>query len=277
MTRRIVVLVLLCAAMITAYFGASRWLIHHQAVALDDIVRDRPVTVDIAVRRDREMAAMAEMIELPVAMVSHGNTVKHTEYSFLTNALAARGYLVVSIQHDLDTDEPMVTKVGEEFVGRRSQYNRDIANVFLAIEKLKHLYPNADFHHLTMVGHSNGGDVSMYFAKRHPDLVRRVVTLDNLRVPFATDGKVKILSFRSKDPVFKADPGVVPDDELCARLGIKVIKTDFQHNDMSDRGSDRVRAFIEAKLYEFLDGDESATHPAKPDDTRVVLSSVGAR
>ena len=28
-----------------------------------------------------------------------------------------------------------------------------------------------------------------------------------------TDGKFKILSFRSQDPQFKTDPGVVPDED----------------------------------------------------------------
>jgi len=257
MRRRTIILAVCCAAVAALYFAGSKWLVHHQTVALTDILRDRPVTVDVAVRRDLEMEAVAEMVELPVAIVSHGNTVKHTEYSFLTNALAARGFLVVSIQHDLDSDEPMVTRVGEEFVGRRSQYNRDIANIFFAIDKLKTIYPHADFHHLTMVGHSNGGDVSMYFATRHPELVKRVVTLDNLRVPFMTDGKVKILSFRSKDPVFKTDPGVIPDDATCDKLGIKVVRTEFQHNDLSDRGPDKVKAFIEARLQQFLDGEDA--------------------
>jgi hypothetical protein len=32
------------------------------------------------------------MIELPVAVLNHGNTVKFTEYSFLANVFAARGY-----------------------------------------------------------------------------------------------------------------------------------------------------------------------------------------
>jgi pimeloyl-ACP methyl ester carboxylesterase len=35
-----------------------------------------------------------------------------------------------------------------------------------------------------MVGHSNGGDISMYFAKRYPEMIKKVVTLDKLRVPF---------------------------------------------------------------------------------------------
>src|SRR5260370_39677591 len=125
-----------------------------------------------------------------------------------------------------------------------------------AIDELKKAQPHADYRDLTLVGHSNGGDISMYFAKLHPDMVKKVVTLDNLRVPFLTDGNVKILSFRSKDPVFKADPGVVPSDEICAKAGIKVVRTEFQHNDLSDRGPDRVKASIEASVQAFLDEDE---------------------
>jgi pimeloyl-ACP methyl ester carboxylesterase len=155
----------------------------------------------------------------------------------------------------------MVTKAGEEYVGRRMQYNRGIFNIKFAIENLEKLYPNADYKHLTLIGHSNGGDISMYFAKLHPELVRKVVTLDNLRVPFLTDGKVKILSFRSKDPVFKTDPGVIPDDETCAKAGIEVVKTDFQHTDLSDRGPENVKASIQARLEEFLDKDEGVKSP----------------
>jgi pimeloyl-ACP methyl ester carboxylesterase len=255
--RRGLIVLGLCVAAVAAYFTADRWGIHHVALSSHDILReDRNVTVQIAVRRDREMQAMAEMIDLPVAVLSHGNTVKHTEYSFLSNVFAARGYLVISIQHDLATDDPMVTKAGEEYVGRRMQYNRGAFNIMFAIDEVKKLYPNADYRKLTLVGHSNGGDISMFFAKQHPDLVRKVVTLDNLRVPFLTDGKVKILSFRSKDPQFKADPGVVPDDETCERAGIKVVRTEFQHNDLSDRGSDRVKSSIQASVHQFLDEDE---------------------
>jgi pimeloyl-ACP methyl ester carboxylesterase len=169
-----------------------------------------------------------------------------------------RGYMVVSVQHDLEADGPMVTKVGEEYVGRRPHYNRGIANIMFAIDELRKIQPNADYHHLTLVGHSNGGDISMYFAARHPDLVRRVVTLDNLRVPFITDGKFKILSFRSTDPVFKADPGVVPDNEMCRRAGITVVNTSYQHNELSDRGPDQVKTTIESIVDRFLDDDTPA-------------------
>jgi hypothetical protein len=65
------------------------------------------------------------------------------------------------------------------------------------------------------------------------------------------------LSFRSKDPVFKTDPGVIPDDETCKKAGITVVKTDFQHNDLSDRGPDRVKTSIQAMVDQFLDDDDS--------------------
>jgi alpha-beta hydrolase superfamily lysophospholipase len=278
MKRGTIILLSVCAVLVVGYFTASKWAIYHKTLTFFDPLRtDRPVAVDIAVRRDRELEALTEMITLPVAILNHGNTVKYTEYAFLANLLAARGYMVVSIQHDLETDEPMVTKVGEEYVGRRMQYNRGIANIIFIIDELKKIQPNADYHHLLMMGHSNGGDISMYFAKRHPDLIKKVVTLDNLRVPFVTDGKFKILSFRSKDPVFKADPGVVPDDEMCEKVGITVVKTEYQHTDMSDRGPDHVKSTIQATLDKFLDDEsplQAATTTASPKTSEAMPVSL---
>jgi hypothetical protein len=266
MKRGIAILLSLCVLVTAAYFTASKWAIRHETITFNDPARDnRPVAVDVAVRRDKEMQANAGMITLPVAILNHGNTVKFTEYSFLANVFAARGYLAVSIQHDLPTDPPMVTKVGELYVGRLPQYQRDIANIRFAIEEMKKVQSNADYDHLTMVGHSMGADVSLYFAKMYPDKIKKVVTLDNLRVPFMTDGRFKILSFRSKDPVFKADPGVVPSDDICEKAGITVVRTAFQHNDMRDTGPDAAKASIEDMLDKFLDDDS----PLRPVNTNM--------
>jgi alpha/beta hydrolase fold len=264
MKRGIAVLFSLSAVCAVAYFTISKLAIRHETLMFHDAARgNRPVEIDLAVRRDKELEANAGMIVLPVAILNHGNTVKFTEYSFLANVFAARGYLVASIQHDLATDAPLVTKVGELYVGRLPQYHRGVANIRFAIDELKKVQPNADYDHLTMVGHSNGGDISMYFAKLYPDQIKKIVTLDNLRVPFMTDGRFKILSFRSKDPVFKPDPGVVPDDEICEKAGITVVRTKFQHNDMRDTGPDEAKESIQGMLDKFLQ-DES---PPRPDVT----------
>ena len=270
MKRGIAVLASLSALVTVGYFTASKWAIRHETLTFNDPARDnRPVAVDIAVRRDKEMQANAGMITLPVAILNHGNTVKFTEYSFLANVFAARGYLAVSIQHDLPTDAPLVTKVGEIYVGRLPQYQRGIANIRFAVDQMKKIEPNADYDRLTMVGHSNGGDISMYFAKMYPDEIKKVVTLDNLRVPFMTDGRFKILSFRSKDPVFKPDPGVIPNEEVCEKSGITVVQTGYQHTDMSDRGPDDAKNSIQGMLDKFLD-DDSPLRPVESNTPKII-------
>src|SRR3954471_6206512 len=136
MKRGIVILLSVCALLVVGYFTASKWAIRHETVTFYDAARDnRPVPVDIAVRRDKEMQANAGMIKLPVAVLNHGNTVKNTEYSFLANIFAARGYLSITPHHALPTAPPMVTKVGEPFVGRLPQIERGVANIHFAIHE----------------------------------------------------------------------------------------------------------------------------------------------
>jgi hypothetical protein len=264
---------LACACVLAGgvYFAASKWAIRHETLNLFDAARQRPVAVDLAVRRDYEMKANAGYWKLPVAIISNGNTVRNTEYSFLANVLAARGYLVASVQQDLPTDPPLMTKIGLPYVGRLEVYQRGEANILFVLGQLEKLQPNADYRRLTLVGHSNGGDISMYCAKRHPELVSKVITLDNLRVPFVLSDKLKILSFRSKDPNFKTDPGVMPTAQQAEADGIDIVDTKFQHTDMSDRGPDAVKETIQITLDHFLgDSDTSELAPADSDELIVV-------
>ena len=233
------------------YLVISKWAIRHQTLNLFDATRQRPVSVDLAVRRDYEVKADNGFWKLPVAIISNGNTVKNTEYSFLANVLAARGYLVASIQQDLPSDPPLMTKIG-----------------------MQKLQPNADYNHLTLVGHSNGGDISMYCAKQHPELVSKVITLDNLRVPFVLSEKLKILSFRSKDPNFKTDPGVLPTPEQAKSKSIDIVNTGAQHTDLSDRGPDAVKEKIQSTLDQFL-GEPAASDLAPADTTQPMIANPG--
>src|SRR6201993_895000 len=175
MKRGMTVLICVCALVGAVYFAISKWGIRHETLNLFDTVRQRPVAVDLAVRRDYEMKANAGYWKLPVAIISNGNTVRNTEYSFLANVFAARGYLVASIQQDLPTDPPLMTKVGMPYVGRLGVYQRCEANILFVLNELQKRQPNADYGHVTLVGHSNGGDVSMYVAKQHPELVSKVI------------------------------------------------------------------------------------------------------
>jgi hypothetical protein len=274
MKRAFAIFACICIAAGGLYVVASKWAIRHETLNLFDTARARPVSVDIAVRRDYEMKADAGYWKLPVAIISNGNTVKNTEYSFLANVLAARGYLVASIQQDLPTDPPLMTKVGLPYVGRLEVYQRGEANILFVLGQLKKLQPNADYKHLTLVGHSNGGDIAMFFAQQHPELASKVVTLDNLRVPFVLNDKMKILSFRSSDPNFKTDPGVLPTPQEARADGIDIVKTQFQHTWMSDRGPDSAKETIQATLDQFL-GDKSVSDLAPASTDNPLIAKLG--
>jgi alpha/beta hydrolase family protein len=273
MKRASVILACLCVLAAGEYFAISRWAIRHETLNLVDAARQRPVSVDLAVRRDYEMKADSGLWKLPIAIISNGNTVKNTEYSFLADALAARGYLVASIQQDLPTDPPLMTYVGMPYVGRREVYMRCEANILFVLGELQKRQPHAEYDHLTLVGHSNGGDVSMYVARQHPELVSKIITLDNLRVPFVLSDKMKILSFRSKDPHFRTDPGVLPQSKTKSG-GIDIVDTGALHTELSDRGPDSVKEKIQATLDKFL-RDAAISDLAPADTSQPMIANPG--
>ena len=274
MRRAFTILACLCVLAAGEYLAISRWAIRHETLNWFDATRQRPVSIDLAVRRDYEMKADNGLWKLPVAIISNGNTVRNTEYSFLANVLAARGYLVASIQQDLPSDPPLMTRIGMPYVGRRPVYLRCEANILFVLGQLQKKQPNASYDHITLVGHSNGGDVSMYVAKQHPELVSKVITLDNLRVPFVLSDQLKILSFRSKDPNFKTDPGVLPTAAQAKINGIDIVNTGALHTDLSDRGPDSVKERIQATLNKFL-SESAASDLASVNTSAPMIANPG--
>jgi pimeloyl-ACP methyl ester carboxylesterase len=260
MKRKLLIGVSVLLALVVAAVTATKLTIRHDRLPLYDAARSRSVPVDLYVRRDKLMAAYAGMGPLPVALVNHGNTVGSNEYSFICNMLAARGFLVASIQHDLPTDPP-ISMTGYPYVGRLPAYERGAANIDFVLGELKKSEPIGDYDHLLLVGHSNGGDISVFYAAAHPDTVAKVVTLDNLRVPLEFV-RSRLLSFRSVGGAYKPDQGVVPGEADREKEGIDVVMTGAPHTDLSDRGPDALKERISSALSEFLDREKPA--PKRP-------------
>lgn len=274
MKRKVLLSLLGVAAVIGVggYIFASKFDVRRETLALHDAERNRDVPVEISISRRAELKEKLFGIKPRVALINHGNTVDHREYTFLANVLATQGYLVASIQHDLKGDAPL-SQQGFPFVGRLPVYERGAQNITFVINEMKtKYYPELDYTKLTMLGHSNGGDISMFYAGNNPELVTKIVTLDNLRVPFLMSGKSRILSFRSRD--WKPDPGVVPNDDMCEPAGIELVKTDFQHTDMSDRGPDTVKESIRSALARFLAEDKPPKNPKAPHNQTLVNFSA---
>ena len=263
--RLLMILACVLAAGLAAYFSYDKWAVRRETLTFHDPARNNPLmTVHIAVRRDKEIQANLGIIKLPVAVLSQSETVG--DHFFLPNAFAARGYLAITIQHDLPTGPSMVAKVGEVHADDLPQIEREASNIRFALQEMKKILPNADYTGLTLAGYSTGGEISKYFARKYPDEVRKVVTLDNEHVSLLTNGKFKILSFRSKDSI-KSDPGVV-SDEAAEKAAIN---TGFQHNEMRDIGPDDVEN-IKGMLDKFLNDSDTSEPPHPGSDKTVILT-----
>jgi predicted peptidase len=189
-----------------------------------------------------------------VVILSHGYTVNqpgaNRGYSYITENLASKGYFVASIQHELPGDEVM-PYVGIPQLVRRPYWERGSANILFVLNELKKRYPNLDYDHLILIGHSNGADMTALFAQQHPELVDKIIELDNRRMALPRTAHPKIYSIRSSDQ--PADEGVLPAEEERVKFGITIVKLpNTIHNDMGDRANPRQRKEINDYIMQFL-------------------------
>lgn len=215
-----------------------------------DESRNRLLPVEIYVNPAVQRQATLSHHRLPVVIINHGYSVKNTEYSFLAKTLAAQGYYVVSIQHDLETDPPLAT-TGDIITRRKPLWIRGVQNILFVMQELQRTNTDLDLDKVILIGHSNGGDIAMLFASEHPQLVKKIISLDSLRMPFPRNGEVPILSLRANDT--QADEGVLPSKEEAQHLGISLIKLEHaRHIDLCDRGNNPVRQQVNELTLKFL-------------------------
>ena len=178
-----------------------------------------------------------------IVILGGGYGSKNTDYSYIAKQLASEGYLVLSIQFVLSDDEPIAT-TGNIYELRKPVWERGVASIQYLITELRAMYPTRKFDELILIGHSNGGDISMLFATEHPEVVSTVISLDHRRMPIPRISKPTILSIRASD--FEADAGVLPTPEELQKTGIKILELgEFaKHNDMDDTGSEKLKALI---------------------------------
>ena len=174
-----------------------------------------------------------------LVVFSHGYgsnyPLNYLNYSYLTKRLAAAGFWVLSIQHELKTDDLLPTSGNIQQV-RLPFWERGMQNILFAIEQFKQQFPNVKISEIDAVGHSNGGDMIVFTAIHHPDLFQNVVTLDHLRVALPLSVTTRFTTLRSTDK--QADPGVLPDKTGNSKSHIQVIHlVKIKHNDMNDEGT----------------------------------------
>lgn len=156
----------------------------------------------------------------------------YLSYSYLNNFLAQHGYLVVSIQQELPTDEPLPMN-GNLREKRIPNWENGMQNILFVVKELKSRIPNLDDKRYSLIGHSNGGDISMYFAAEYPKKISKVISLDNRRMPIPKIDSLKIYSLRSSD--LPADEGVIPTPAEQITHGMSIVTLpNTKHIEMSD-------------------------------------------
>lgn len=214
-----------------------------------DSSRDRKVPVALYYKKSLTFT------KLPILIFSHGygrnNPGSNLTYQYLLGNLAENGYFVASIQHELPTDD-LVPSEGKPQVVRRPNWDSGAENISFVLNQLKKGFTKLNYQKVTIAGHSNGGDMSVLFVDQHPDLVWKLITLDQRRYPFPHLSKPKIYSLRSSDQ--PADEGVLPTLEEQKNLGMTIIKLpNTIHNDMNDGGTVDQKKEILDYFLKFLD------------------------
>ncbi len=209
-----------------------------ESKTLDMFDKDRRRNIPVVIYQ-------GDNINKTVVIISHGYGAKNTEYSFIADSLASRGYFVASIQHDLETDKPPPT-TGNLFDRRKPLWERGVQNILFVISELKKIEPQLNLSKVILIGHSNGGDISMMFATVHSEMVFKIFSLDSRSYPFPMSPKLEILRFCASDD--EPDEGVVPDTGIQ-----EIYAKGARHIDLSDRGSSKIKDEIQKSIIQFLD------------------------
>ena len=218
-----------------------------------DSSRQRKIPVAIYKSRQSKVNAKPAII-----VFSHGygqnRADSYTAYSYLCNFLAKKGYYVISVQHELVTDE-LIPTTGIPQLVRLPFWDRGADNILFVINELKRREFPLDYSDITLIGHSNGGDMTALFPVKYPGIVRRIITLDNRRMALPTTGlPLKVYSIRSSDQ--PADEGVLPSKEQMAILPIKIVTlASTRHNDMDETGTRKQHREIMLLIEGFLKED----------------------
>ena len=171
------------------------------------------------------------------------------DYTYLLEALAEEGFFIISIQHELKTDELLPMEDPLE-VTRMPNWKRGAENIKFVLKKIKTEFPMLNFNKLALVGHSNGGDMSVLYAHQHPEMINKLISMDNRRMDLPRTSKPKIYTLRSND--YPADEGVLPKDGERTKYRITVDFTDINHSSMDNDANDEERKYLISKILKYL-------------------------
>ncbi|MBE0361923.1 hypothetical protein PULV_a4164 [Pseudoalteromonas ulvae UL12] len=205
---------------------------HHtlsQTLHDDARQRDIPVTLYFPTGKMCQVSSPCK-----VAIFGAGYGIPSTDYSFLAQTVNSHNMLMVAITHELPTDPPL-SREQPFLTTRMENWQRGADTTLFVRKKLTAQYPEFNFDALTLMGHSNGGDIAALLASQQHSFIETVITYDHRRVPLPRTKNIQILSVRASD--YPADDNVLPSKTEQQQFGSCVVTiADARHNDMADHG-----------------------------------------
>ena len=101
------------------------------------------------------------------------------------------------------------------------------------------------------MGHSNGGDMTMLFATKYPQLISKAISMDHRRMIMPRTLKPRLYTLRGCD--YEADAGVLPTGQEQEQFRMKVVKLDgVTHSNMGENGTAEQHDLINQHICKFL-------------------------
>lgn len=218
------------------------------STCLFDSARDRVVPVTVY-QPEKECPGTR------VVIFNHGydgnsNPKSSQTYSYLTRFLAEKGFYVISVQHELPHD-PLLSMEGNLMESRMPNWERGVGNILFVLQEFRKLKPALDWGKLVLIGHSNGGDMTMLFAAKYPRLIDKAISLDHRRMTMPRVPQPRLYTLRGCD--YEADAGVLPGKEEQERYRITVVRLEgVTHGDMGENGTEKQHGLINRHILDFI-------------------------
>lgn len=221
-----------------------------QSMVIVDSTRDRSIPIEVVLPQNSDRCTTTEQCN--VAFISAGNRVPFTKYSFVGEMLNDRGYMTIYVDHELPSDPPL-SKTGDLYKTRIENWTRGAQTLNVLQHELASRFPAYDFNKLTLVGHSNGGDISTWLSNENKNYVSQLITLDHKRVTLPKSESIRVLSIRATE--YPTKEGVLPTESEQKQYGSCVVEIpDSKHMDLSDYGSNLAKQSTNDIMIGFLDG-----------------------
>ena len=148
-------------------------------------------------------------------------------------------------------NDPLLAMEGDFMQTRMPNWERGVANIYFTIQEFKKLKPQLGWDKLILIGHSNGGDMTMLFATKYPHLINKAISMDHRRMIMPRTEKPRLYTLRGCD--YDADAGVLPTKQEQEQFHMKVVKLDgITHSNMGENGTEEQHRLINQSIFGFL-------------------------